>query len=491
MGEPYDIASVTAQLERILQSPRLESSPSLSLLLRFIVQETLAGRTATLKEYSLGVEVFGRGEAFDPRLDPIVRVQARNLRTRLAEYYDSAGAEDRLLIELPKRTYVPIFQTRADPAPQPEPVTAPVTVTPGIPVEPVRRNRAAVLVAMALLLALFAAAFWLIWPRGGMAAEHQPDSVALDLFIRARQMVDRQTEPSLRAAIETLNQAIRHDSQFAAAQASLAEAYNMLAQFGYIAPADGMVPARRAAETAIAINPNLADGHVALASVLEAYDWNWPAAEREYRLALRLNPLMPSAHLWYGMYLRDQGRTPEAMVELRRAAQLDPYSVSTSVNLAHGFLLEGNYAAAEQEARRASEKAPDLITPYVILASAASAQSQPQQAEAALDRARGMAGEDPHALATLARTLARRGRSQESQALYDELETLAQRRYVSPYDLGTVLLALGNEEKALTQLEEAFRQRSSGLIFLRTAKFADRTQASRFRSLVEKMRFAG
>src|SRR5262249_46527739 len=92
--------------------PPLESSPSLCRLLRYVVEETLAGRNTTLKEYSLGVEVFGRGEAFDPRMDPIVRVQARNLRVRMAQYYEGAGASDTLLIELPKRTYVPVFRVR-------------------------------------------------------------------------------------------------------------------------------------------------------------------------------------------------------------------------------------------------------------------------------------------------------------------------------------------------------------------------------------------
>jgi hypothetical protein len=94
-------------------------------------------------------------------------------------------------------------------------------------------------------------------------------------------------------------------------------------------------------------------------------------------------------------------------------------------------------------------------------------------------------------MAVLARALAVRGRAAESRKLYGALEEMSKRRYVSPYDLGTVSLVLGDEERALTQLEEAFRQRSSGLIFLRTAKFASRVQAPRFHLLVEKMRSAG
>src|SRR5437899_8181920 len=100
------------QLERILKSAPLVSSPSLSRFLRYIVEETLAGRSGNIREFTLGVHVFDRGEDFNPRLDPIVRVQARNLRARVAKYYETQGVDDPIFIELPKGTYVPIFHQR-------------------------------------------------------------------------------------------------------------------------------------------------------------------------------------------------------------------------------------------------------------------------------------------------------------------------------------------------------------------------------------------
>lgn len=139
---------VTAQLERILKSRPLESSPSLCRFLRYAVEETLAGRSGSLKEYSLGVVAFERGEEFDPRLDPIVRVQARNLRVRLSRYYAGPGANDPILIELPKRTYVPVFRYRAEAQPEPEPVpvaaeAAETPTTPSEPASPPRWSRCA------------------------------------------------------------------------------------------------------------------------------------------------------------------------------------------------------------------------------------------------------------------------------------------------------------------------------------------------------------
>src|ERR1051325_8467607 len=96
--------SIRAALERIVTSPQLESSPSLCRFLRYVVEETLSGRGGLIKEYSLGAEVFARGDDFDPRIDPIVRVQARNLRARMVKYYEGPGADEAVIIDLPKRT---------------------------------------------------------------------------------------------------------------------------------------------------------------------------------------------------------------------------------------------------------------------------------------------------------------------------------------------------------------------------------------------------
>lgn len=103
---------VREQLERILSSHALAGSDQLKRLLRLVVERTLNGRSELLKEYNLGVEVFQRPPEYDPKLDPIVRVQARRLRAKLDEYYAGEGAQDSLIIEIPKGAYVPVFTTR-------------------------------------------------------------------------------------------------------------------------------------------------------------------------------------------------------------------------------------------------------------------------------------------------------------------------------------------------------------------------------------------
>jgi len=105
-------ATIRAQVESILASSIFSRSHRLNRFLRFAVEQVLAGRSEELKEQLVGVEVFDRKPDYDPRIDPIVRVEARRLRGKLKLYYASAGREDRIVIELSKGTYVPAFRTR-------------------------------------------------------------------------------------------------------------------------------------------------------------------------------------------------------------------------------------------------------------------------------------------------------------------------------------------------------------------------------------------
>jgi serine/threonine-protein kinase len=106
---------VQAELERVLASKTFSSSPRLSRFLRFTVEQTIQGHKDKIKEYLLGVDVFDRGRSYDPRIDPIVRVEAGRLRTKLQQYYISEGARAPLVFELPKGRYIPSFRTNDSP----------------------------------------------------------------------------------------------------------------------------------------------------------------------------------------------------------------------------------------------------------------------------------------------------------------------------------------------------------------------------------------
>ncbi|MBI3281778.1 MAG: hypothetical protein HYZ57_18290 [Acidobacteria bacterium] len=116
---PLDAEAVRQQMRRILASDTFAHSERLSRFLRFTVEQAVAGNAAKLKEYYVGVEVFDRTPSYDPRTDPIVRVEARRLRLKLDEYYDLAGARDPIRIRFPKGSYAPAFEINAGPRRRP------------------------------------------------------------------------------------------------------------------------------------------------------------------------------------------------------------------------------------------------------------------------------------------------------------------------------------------------------------------------------------
>lgn len=147
---------VHAQLDRLLASDVFAGAGRASSLLRYLVTRTLAGEGDQLKEYVVGVDVFGRGDQFDPRIDTIVRVEARRLRAKLDEYYSGPGATDPVRLDIPRGSYVAEFSTRTVPAAR-APETAPAVAPVAVPRRPVTAWTVAALVAAAAGIATWMA----------------------------------------------------------------------------------------------------------------------------------------------------------------------------------------------------------------------------------------------------------------------------------------------------------------------------------------------
>ena len=129
----YSPAHVRRALDRVLASPQFSGSERMTRFLRFVVEKQLAGRGSELKEYVIGTEVFDRDSKYDSRLDPIVRVEARRLRTKLEAYYSSDGKDDPVRIVLPKGSYAPDFTEASG---KPQAIPNPLEGTPSIVVLP-------------------------------------------------------------------------------------------------------------------------------------------------------------------------------------------------------------------------------------------------------------------------------------------------------------------------------------------------------------------
>ena len=148
LGCGISAEEVRGELAKILASRTFRSARGQSKFLAYAVTQSVAGHALLIKEGSIGREALGRGDSFDPRLDPIVRTQARKLRLRLAKYYQSEGADDQIRIEFRKGSYAPVFQRTQSKSVEiaAEPFEIPRT-SPGIPGENGTVNKPPALIA--------------------------------------------------------------------------------------------------------------------------------------------------------------------------------------------------------------------------------------------------------------------------------------------------------------------------------------------------------
>jgi TolB-like protein/DNA-binding winged helix-turn-helix (wHTH) protein len=183
---------------------------------------------------------------------------------------------------------------------------------------------------------------------------------AFDLYLRGRYAWNQRNLESFGKAVEYFNQAIVKDPNFALAYSGLADSYTLLALYGE--GATGMTNAKAAAEKALQLDGSLAEAHTSLAAVKVLHDWDWQGAEQEFHRAIELNPNFAQAHHWYGnLLLGPEGRHDEAIAELERAQQLDPFSSIIKADTGFAHFLAGHYDLALQAYQRVLATNPNFV----------------------------------------------------------------------------------------------------------------------------------
>jgi tetratricopeptide (TPR) repeat protein len=187
---------------------------------------------------------------------------------------------------------------------------------------------------------------------------HTASAEASQEYLRGRFEWNSWTAEGFRRAIEHFEQAIAHDPKYAPAYAGISDSYCAMAYYGFVPPEVGYPRSREAAERALAIDPDTADAHASLALGHLLWQFDWPAAEREFRTALRLNPRLSVAHSTYALYLITIGQHDEALEQARTAQQLDPVSLVINMTVCWALHFGDHPEEAIRETRRTRELAP-------------------------------------------------------------------------------------------------------------------------------------
>jgi TolB-like protein/Flp pilus assembly protein TadD len=296
---------------------------------------------------------------------------------------------------------------------------------------------------------------------------------AYDAYLRGRFYSTNRGD--LHKSIEAYEDAIQKDPQYALAYAGLASSYTLLGQVPYddMPPSEAKPKARAAAEHALQLNPELAEAHAVLANVAYSYDWDFETAEREFKQALALGPNNPTAHLWYGNYCIARNRLSSALDENSRTLDLDPVSpVFNSVRAEIQYHAR-NYDAAIDQARRTVEQYPSNWLAYIWLGSALREKKMYKEALEQFSQGRKLSGDHPVMIALYGHTLGLSGDAAGARKALEDLQHLAQSRYVSSIYFATVYTGLGDKDTALNWLDRAYQERNDRLVYLGAEPMAD------------------
>jgi tetratricopeptide (TPR) repeat protein len=311
---------------------------------------------------------------------------------------------------------------------------------------------------------------------------------AYNLYLKGRYHWNRRTEESVRKAIECFEQAIERDPGYALPYVGIADALLVLAAYGPIPPRSAFPEAEAAAKKALELDETLAEAHASLAQIYYHWKWDWPAAEREYKRAIELNPNYVTAYHWYSMFLDGMGRGDEALAVVRRAQELDPLSLIIGTVVAVTLYSMRRYDEALREARKVIELDPTFAVGYELAGSIFLAMGKKQEAVAALQKGADISPIS-RVLGTLGEAYAIAGMTKEALGILAELEELRARGAAGPSHIALVHMGLGDLDRAFEYLDQAVEERESWVVLdlVASPEFDSLRPDPRFDDLVRRI----
>jgi TolB-like protein/DNA-binding winged helix-turn-helix (wHTH) protein/Tfp pilus assembly protein PilF len=313
---------------------------------------------------------------------------------------------------------------------------------------------------------------------------------AYEAYLKGRYAWNKRSEAALQEGIQFFKQAIALEPSYAEAYSGLADSYTTLGYFSYLPPREAFSLARAAAAKAVSLDNTLAEPHASLAYVSFYYDWNWSAAEGEFKKAIALNPNYATAHEWYSIYLTAMLRPDEAKFEIDRALQLDPLSLIVNTDVGFQMFYARNYDDCIKQLRKTLQMDPAFPVAHLWLGRAyqqkgmfEESMAEYQATDAAL----------PNWVVTIAGIGNLQGlakKSADAQLTLAELETMSKSRYVTPYGVALVYAGMGKNDEAFRRLNQAFDDRAHWLVWIRLDPRWDSLRSDqRYTEMIRRMGF--
>jgi TolB-like protein/DNA-binding winged helix-turn-helix (wHTH) protein/Tfp pilus assembly protein PilF len=318
---------------------------------------------------------------------------------------------------------------------------------------------------------------------------------AYEAYLRGLQAWNLRTKGGFERSIVEFNEAIKRDPNYAPAYVGLARSYSVAPIFGVSTASEMMPKARDVAKRALAMDDSVAEAHTTLAFVQAHYEYDWPTSEREYLRAIEVNPSDAYAHFFYSnSYLSPLAQHNAAMAEMKKAIDLDPFSVPIQSFAGLTYMLARRYDEALAQFQKANQMNPTFALNHQRLARYYMCVGKFDDAIREGTNARLLAGEDAKTVVMKEETLQKALTAGGPRGYWEKLLELSQMKenppegFATSYGLARIYAQLGENEKALQSLEKAYEEREIPLTEIGVEPALDPLRSnSRFQSLVRRM----
>ncbi|MCW3117769.1 MAG: hypothetical protein JWM28_1851 [Chitinophagaceae bacterium] len=285
-------------------------------------------------------------------------------------------------------------------------------------------------------------------------------------YLQGRYHWNTRTEEGIKKAIGYFEDAIKKDSNYAAAYSGLADTYLTLYDYELMSFDESTAKAKDAALRALKINNNLAEAHNSLAHI-NLHEWKWKTAEDGFRKAIELDPGYVLAHHWFALCLTATGKATEAVAQMKIARELDPLSTRINADLGMAYLAAGNYDEAITQEQKTMELNPKAGGAFWIRGMAYQQKKMYSESIKDYRHALEIYPGDPNYLAALGNVYASGGNMAAANKILDTLFVVNKKEHVSPFFIALVYAGLNDKEKALEWLEKSCEEKSGSVRYLK------------------------
>jgi len=320
--------------------------------------------------------------------------------------------------------------------------------------------------------------------------QHPINLEAYDLYLKGRYFWNKFSPEWVNKAMGYYHQAISKDPDFALPYTALAEAYVMFSTgFDLLPSRQAMPKAREAAKKALALDPGLAEAHVALGIVATCYDWDRKAAKKHFQKALELNPNSASVHQWIEYYLTFlENKFQEGIAHLERAQELDPLNLFIKIRLAFMYYYLWDFDRSLAMLKSIAASNPDFPLVYICLMDVYGQKRMYDKAVEAGEKMLALGVRPTASLGVLGAYYSQKDEKDKSLELLSELKKRSEQGYVSSFWMAVVYHFLGDKDKAFEWFEKAYEEQDGSLIYITAPPpFKSIWSDPRYKKLLKKM----